>query len=143
MSLDGKGRLTIPTKYREVLVSTCSGQLVVTTGIDKCLSIYPLPDWEALERDLEQRSRLDAGVRALMHVLVGSAAECEMDAQGRILLSADLRERASLDKRVALVGQLKKLELWDEGEWNQRRADLMASAIEQASGSEALKGLLV
>ena len=98
VNLDSKGRLAIPTRYREQLVRLCEGQMVVTVDRDGCLLLYPLPEWEEIERKLARLSSFQKQTRRLQRLLIGHATECEMDANGRILLSQPLREFAGLEK---------------------------------------------
>lgn len=114
VTLDAKGRMAIPTRYRERLATRCDGQIVVTADLDNCLLVYPLPDWEEVERRLVRLPSLDQQARKLQRLMVGHAAEVEMDSHGRILLSRELRDFASLDKQAMLLGQGNKFELWDE-----------------------------
>ena len=118
INLDEKGRLAVPTRYRAELKECCEGQLVLTVGLDKCLMLYPLPEWEEIERKLVKLPSLDPRVKRLQRLLIGHATECEMDAQGRFLVAENLRKFASLDKRVVLTGQGNKFEIWDEDAWN-------------------------
>lgn len=121
INLDPKGRLAIPTRYRSELLESCDGQLVLTIDRDKCLLLYPLPEWEEIERKLIRLPTLNPHARRLQRLLIGHASECEMDAQGRVLVSEPLRKFAGLDKRVVLIGQGNKFEVWDEDVWNVRR----------------------
>jgi MraZ protein len=121
VNLDSKGRLAIPTKYRDQLVSLCEGQMVVTVDRDGCLLLYPLPEWEEIERKLARLSSFQKQTRRLQRLLIGHATECEMDGNGRILLSQPLREFAGLDKAVVLIGQSNKFEIWAESTWAERR----------------------
>ncbi|MDZ7645136.1 MAG: division/cell wall cluster transcriptional repressor MraZ [Woeseiaceae bacterium] len=121
VSLDAKGRLAIPTRYRERLAARCEGQLVATVDRDSCLLLYPLPDWEEIERKLIRLPTLNKQVRRLQRLMVGYATELELDASGRILLSRELREFAGLDRHAMLIGQGNKFELWDEQAWNEKR----------------------
>ncbi len=116
--LDPKGRLAIPAKYRDVLAELCCGQLVATIDIqDVCLRIYPLPVWLVLEAQLEALPSTNPNVRRIQRLLLGYASELEMDSAGRVLLPASLRKYAQLDKKLMLVGQGRKLELWSEENW--------------------------
>lgn len=121
INLDSKGRLAIPTRYREQLVRSCEGQMVVTVDRDGCLLLYPLPEWEEIERKLARLSSFNKQTRRLQRLLIGHATECEMDANGRILLSQPLREFAGLEKAAVLIGQSNKFEIWSESNWNERR----------------------
>ncbi len=119
LSLDSKGRMAIPAKYRDRLQEACSGQLVVTIDQSRCLLIYPLSAWEEVEQKLEQLSSTNQKARELKRLLLGYAEDCVMDNQGRILLPAHLREFARLDKKVVLAGQGNKFELWNAEAWDQ------------------------
>ncbi len=121
LSLDSKSRLSMPAKYRDRLREGCARQLVLTNDRDRCLLIYPLPVWEVVEQKLVQLSSINKQARGLKWLLLGHAADCQMDGDGHILLPLPLREFAQLDKRVTLVGQGNKFELWDEPSWYQLR----------------------
>ena len=121
VTLDAKGRLAIPTRYRERLASRCGGQLVATVDKDYCLLLYPLPDWEEIERKLMRLPSLDKKARRLQRLMVGHATELDVDGHGRILLSRELREFAGLERQAVLLGQGNRFELWDEGRWNETR----------------------
>lgn len=120
VTLDAKGRLAIPTRYRERLASRCDGQLVATVDRDYCLLIYPQPDWEEIERKLVRLPSLNKQARRLQRLMVGYATEIEIDGHGRILLSRELRDFAHLEKQAMLVGQGTKFELWDESSWKEK-----------------------
>lgn len=111
----------MPSRYRAGVQEACDGQLVVTVDRDHCLLLYPLPEWEVIERKLVKLPSLNKQARRLQRLLIGHATEVEMDSHGRILLPPPLREFAALDKRIVLIGQGNKFELWNEPEWNDRR----------------------
>jgi MraZ protein len=121
VTLDSKGRLAIPSRFRDRLAARCEGQLVVTVDRDHCLLIYPLPDWEEIQRKLDRLPSFNKMARETQRLMVGYATDVELDGQGRILLSKALCEFAGLEKQTMLVGQGNKFELWDEERWNQRR----------------------
>ncbi|MCF6280926.1 MAG: division/cell wall cluster transcriptional repressor MraZ [Candidatus Polarisedimenticolaceae bacterium] len=123
LNLDGKGRLAIPTKYRDELKTSCASTLVVTAGVDRCILIYPEPAWNTVERDLDGLSSQNPNVRKLQRLMTGYASDVVMDGQGRILLPPALRKHVNLEKAVALVGQGKKFELWSESAWNAQWLD--------------------
>lgn len=128
LNLDAKGRMAMPSKYRERLLDQCAGQLVVTVDLsDPCLLLYPLPEWEDIERKLVRLGNLNPQARRLQRLLIGHATEVELDNNGRILLPPPLREFANLDKRIALTGQGKKFEIWDENTWNEARQGWLAA----------------
>ena len=121
LSLDAKGRIVLPARYRERLLESCAGQLVVTIDTEQpCLLIYPLPEWESIEEKIEALPSFNPVTRRIQRLLIGHATEVEVNAAGRLLLSAPLREYARLERKVVLIGQGKKFELWDETLWNER-----------------------
>lgn len=121
LTLDAKGRLAIPTKYRARLQSESGGQLVVTVDRERCLLLYTLPEWEEIERRLLRLPTLNPKVRRLQGLLIGHATDVELDGHGRVLLPQVLREIASIERKAVLIGQGNKFELWDEQTWSDRR----------------------
>jgi MraZ protein len=122
INADDKGRLSIPSRYRERLVDTAQGHLVLTIDTESpCLLLYPLAAWEEIEAKIEALPSFNKGARRIQRLLLGHATEVDMDGQGRILLPPLLREYASLDKKVILLGQGKKFELWNEEKWQEQR----------------------
>ncbi len=119
LNLDSKGRLAVPSRHRDALLERCGGRLVITADADRCLLIYPLPDWELIQQKLEGLSNLDPRVRELQRRLIGFAVDVDIDGAGRILISSALRQFAQLEKNVVLVGQGRKFELWNQENWEQ------------------------
>lgn len=117
LNLDSKGRLAIPARYRDVLLAHCAGSLVLTADADGCLLFYPQPDWQPIREKLLKLSSLNPKIRSLQRLLIGYAEDVVMDSAGRVLISPALRDYAVLGKRVMLVGQGNKFELWDEEKW--------------------------
>ena len=126
LSLDSKGRLAVPARHREALLARCAGRLVMTADFDKCLLLYPLPDWEPIQQKLMGLSSLNPRIRDLQRQLVGYAEDIELDSAGRVLISPALRNFAGLTKSVVLVGQGSKFELWDREKWE--------AALERSAG---------
>jgi MraZ protein len=118
--------MAIPTRYRERLSGSCGGQLIVTVDKDHCLLVYPLPDWEELEQKLVRLPSMNKVARRIVRIMVGYATDIDMDANGRILISKELREFASLTNQGMLIGQGNKFELWDEATWNEKRDEWLA-----------------
>jgi MraZ protein len=127
LTLDAKGRLAMPTRYRDRLSERCGGKLVITVDKDQCLLIYPMPDWEEIERKLMSLPSLNPQARRLQRLMVGHAADLDLDGSGRVLLPANLREFAGLRRDVVLIGQGVRFELWDETRWNERRDEWLSS----------------
>ena len=121
VTVDAKGRMAIPTRYRERLAARCHGEIIVTVDKDHCLLVYPLPDWEELERKLVRLPSLNKAARRIVRIMVGYATDVEMDSNGRILVSRELRDFAGIEKNAMLIGQGNKFELWDEETWNEKR----------------------
>jgi MraZ protein len=123
LTLDAKGRMVMPTRYRDRLLEYCAGKLVVTVdkqiNVEKqCLLVYPLPDWEDIERKIMKLPTLNPQARRLQRIMVGYATDLELDGHGRLLLPANLRDFAGLTRDATLIGQGVRFELWDELRWN-------------------------
>lgn len=134
LTMDGKGRLAVPTRYRERVAEASGGRLVVTISlVERCLAAYPFPQWQAIEDALKAVPALDRKAQGISHLLIGHATECDLDAHGRVLIPQTLRDFAGLDKRVKAVGQIKRFELWDEAIWLRRRDELLGQVGELLS----------
>ncbi|MEH6585361.1 MAG: division/cell wall cluster transcriptional repressor MraZ [Halioglobus sp.] len=118
INMDAKGRLAMPARQREPLLSQCDGQIVVTIDTQsKCLVVYPLPEWERIEKDIQSLPALNPAVKRFQRLVLGYASDIELDGNGRMLLPQSQREYAQLDKKLVLVGQGNKLEVWSEALW--------------------------
>lgn len=134
INIDTKGRIAMPTKYRDRLQLDSNGSVVLTIDTEeRCLLLYPLPEWEEIERKLAALPSFNPAARRIQRLLIGHATDVEMDGQGRILLPPLLREYAGLNKRAVLVGQGKKFELWDEAHWTTSRDKW----LEESNGSNS------
>lgn len=118
LSLDVKGRLAIPSKYREQLLEECEGRLVVTVDHERRMVLYPLNEWKLAEEKLEALSSFNKAAVRIKRLYLGHASECELDKNGRINLPPYLREITGLDKQIVLLGVGNKFEIWDEETWN-------------------------
>lgn len=118
INLDDKGRLALPTRYRSEISECCDRQVVLTAGLDKCLLLYPAPEFEEIERKLVRLPALNSQAKRLQRLIIGHATECELDSQGRFLITEPLRRFANIDRRIALIGQGNKFEIWDEDTWD-------------------------
>lgn len=128
ITLDAKGRLAMPTRYRERIVERSNGRLIATVDrSDPCLLIYPLPEWEEIELKLRRLPTLNPAARRLQRLMIGHATDLELDASGRILIPPSLREYARLTKAAMLIGQGNRFELWDEAQWNENREAWLAA----------------
>jgi len=135
INLDAKSRMAMPTRYRERLAEHCGGQMVVTIDTEEhCLLIYPIDEWEVIQRKIEALPSFNPAARRIQRLLIGHATDVDIDGSGRLLLTQPLRDYAQLDKKTVLLGQGKKFELWSEELWMQRRD----AYIEDKGSSEGL-----
>lgn len=124
--IDGKGRLTVPAKFRADLDTT----LVVTRGIDRCLALYPIPQWEQLAAQVSELPLTDRQARAFRRLIFANASDVSPDGQGRILIPPRLREYASLDGEVVVVGLNTHIELWSPDAWNREREHVEGDEVD-------------
>jgi MraZ protein len=124
LTLDGKGRITVPARYRDVLMATVQGQMVIAKNPDGCLSLYPLPVWEQFEASVLALSVEDEAWRRLY---VGSATEVEIDGGSRVLVPPELRAWAGLERDVKFMGVGPNFELWDMARYEEREALTIAA----------------
>ena len=118
-TIDPKGRVFMPAKFRDELGET----FVVTKGLDNCLFVYPNEEWKNLEQKLRTLPLTSKEARAFIRFFFAGAAECEADRQGRILLPANLREHASLDKDLSIIGVSTRVEIWSRDTWESYNGD--------------------
>ena len=142
INMDAKGRLAMPARQREPLLSQCAGQIVLTIDTQSsCLVIYPLPEWERIEGEIQKLPALKPAVKRFQRLMLGYATDLELDGQGRMLLPAPLREYAQLDKKLVLVGQGNKLELWSEALWLAERDQALMEPGPEAALPDELMSL--
>lgn len=130
VNLDEKGRIAIPSRFREKVQESCDSKLVVTVAVNErgiamtdCLWIYPLPAWEELEITIKNLPSFKKKSAKLKRFLVTSAFDCDMDNQGRVLIPEKLRSFANLGKKLVVAGHFDRLELWNEETWNINEAE--------------------
>ncbi|MCP4408151.1 MAG: division/cell wall cluster transcriptional repressor MraZ [Gammaproteobacteria bacterium] len=143
LNIDVKGRIAMPARYRDRLMESCGGNLIVTVDPDRCLLIYPLPEWEKIEIRLMDLPSMNKQARGLQRLLLGHATDCVFDGQGRVLIPGPLRKVAGLDKHAVLIGQGNKFELWDDDEWTQRCNAWMDEEATSKELSVALESLTI
>jgi len=129
-SLDEKGRLAIPAKFR----GRFKEGAVVTRWIGECLAIFPQTEWDSINAEVAKRPRTDRTVQEFVHFVVGGAHETEPDGQGRIGIPSHLREYASLGAEAIVVGASQHLEVWEPGRWRGRIAQLQPSIGDKLAG---------
>ena len=132
INLDTKGRMAVPVRYREQLLQSCNGEMVVTIDTDeRCLLIYPEPEWSDIQRKLEALPSFNGAARRIQGLMIGHATDVQMDGSGRILLTPPLREYSQLDKKVVLLGLGAKFELWNEEIWVSHREAWISDSSNQ------------
>lgn len=118
-TVDAKGRVIVPSKFRDGL----GDKFIVTKGLDNCLFAYSLSEWSSLEAKLRTLPFTDKDVRAFIRFFFAGATECEVDKQGRILIPQNLREHASLSKDIYIIGVSTRVEVWDKSKWENYSGD--------------------
>lgn len=118
-SLDDKGRLAIPSRYRELLVDANDVATIVVTNFDRCLCAYSLKEWEKLEKKVAELPQFDPKVLAFQRYFISGAVELTVDKAGRVLIPANLREFCGISRDCVIVGQLTKFEIWPSDKWQE------------------------
>lgn len=133
-TLDAKGRLIIPSKFRETL----GEEFVVSRGMDDCLFVYTNDDWNAFAQEIKKLPLINKEARQFARFFIAGAVSVELDKQGRILLPANLREFAGLEKDVVLVGVGSRIEIWDREKWESMNENENMDDIAKAMSSLGL-----
>jgi MraZ protein len=143
LNLDSKGRLAIPTRYRDAIVSRCEGKMLVTVNNTKehCLWLYPMDEWDKVEEKIVALPSFNPDHQKLKRFLLGYASDVDMDGSGRLLLPAPLREFAMMTKSILLVGQGNKFEIWSEELWAARRSQWLQEEFDTESLSVEMEQL--
>lgn len=136
ITIDTKGRMAIPTRYRSALGHDDKIPLVVTIDTEEtCLLLYPAAQWQVIEDNLQKLPSFNAAARRIQRLLIGHATDVELDANGRLLLPPVLRAYAQLDKDAVMIGQGNKFEVWNMNIWESKREQWLE---EEASNSAGL-----
>ena len=141
LSIDVKGRASMPQRYREDFCTEDKCKLVITADKDKCLLIYTQTNWTVIEKKLTKLPSYNKEARFIQRLLIGHATESEIDSQGRFLIPTPLREYAGVQKKIILLGQGNKFELWAENAWNKNIQTWLAAQNSSDSDNEALNEL--
>jgi MraZ protein len=140
-SVDAKGRVSLPARFREVLLADGDARFVLTPALfDPCLHLYPMRAWEEFEKKMLELPTLERNAVRFRRMYVSAAVECELDGSGRVLVPTHLRERASLEKEVLWAGMGRILELWSKTEWDRA---LTLTAEEQAEFRQAMEQIKI
>lgn len=143
ISIDIKGRLAVPSRFRERLTAVAGGYLIQTLSpLDRTIWLYPITEWEVIENKLATLSDFDKQSRRAKQMMRGYATDCQLDSQGRILLSQELRDYAGIKRQAVILGQGNKFEVWDQASWQEQRDQWLDQiGTEDSMPSDALKPL--
>jgi len=117
-SIDAKNRMIVPSKHRDQL----GGRCILTKGMDHCLYIYPLDEWEKQVEKVSALPQTDKNVRDYIRDVFSNAEECELDKQGRILIPAELKKQVYIDRELVTLGAMKRIEIWSKEVWENPKA---------------------
>ena len=129
LSLDAKGRLTVPARHRDALNLQCEGRVTLTRHPDGCLILFPRPIWEVHR---ERIAALPISARPWQRIFLGSATDVDMDSAGRVLVSPELRQVAGLNKEVTLMGMGSHFEVWDSASLAAKDQEAIAAGMPEA-----------
>ena len=136
ITIDGKGRLALPARYREEFTTRNQSSFVLTIDTEEtCLLLYPAIEWQLIEDKLQNLPSFNPVARRIQRLLIGHATDVELDASGRILLPPLLREHAQLNKKVVMIGQSNKFEVWNDELWQSKREQWL---LEEAAAVSTL-----
>ncbi len=127
-TIDAKGRLSIPSKFREILAAEYDNRLVITT-YDGCLLVYPNTEWKKLEDEIAKLPQFNKDTRAFLRFFYSSAADCPIDKLGRVLIPQTLKNAAKLEKDIVILGTFKRMEIWSKYEWSSREGEASSDEI--------------
>ena len=143
LNLDSKGRLGIPIIYRDHIMGLLKGSMVITIDTEeKCLLLYPLATWSKIHNKINELPSFNKNARRIQRLIIGHAEDVDIDSSGRILISRPLRDYASLSKKVPLIGQGEKFEIWDQNFWNEN-VDKWREEVTSNDDAEVLKDISI
>ncbi len=141
LTVDAKGRLSLPARYKSLFSEDEQHTFVITVDKERCLLMYPLRNWELVEKRIENLPNLNPEIRQYQRLILGYAHEVELDKNNRILISKELRDFASISKKVVLTGQGRKFEIWDDAFWDQKMNNWLEKSVNEIP--EDLKNLTI
>ena len=143
INLYSKGRLGIPITYRDHIMGLLKGSMVITIDTEeKCLLLYPSGIWSKIQGKINDLPSFNKNARRIQRLLIGHAEDIDVDSSGRILISRPLREYASLTKKIILIGQGDKFEIWDQNSWNEN-VDKWREEVTSNDDAEALSDISI
>ena len=139
-TIDSKGRVSIPVRFREILAERYEETLIVTTDLDQCLVAYPVEEWRLIVEKAKDLPQMRKEVKDWMRIFYSRAVECPLDRQGRILVPPSLREQSRLNRHIVMLGMFNKIEVWDQKRWKEKEVQLSKNS-EKISEALAELGL--
>lgn len=140
-AIDGKGRTSLPSRFREVMAATGDSRLILTSGLEPCVVAYPFQEWAAFEERLAALPQFDESVSMLRRIYVSGAVECELDKLGRILIPQTLRKHAGLGREAVWAGMGKNIELWEQQRFEDMRSAVLGDADQRRAMARRLSEL--
>jgi len=142
LTVDSKGRFAVPVRHREDLIERCGGRLKITIDpVQRCLVIYPMDEWEKIRPVLISLSSLNPAQARVKRAILGNASDMEMDKGGRLLIPPKHRKHAAFEKKIVLVGQGNKFELWNEQHWDELIDALPEIALQEGDIPDVLESI--
>lgn len=140
-SVTDKGRVSVPSKFREVVREKYNGETLIITNFDKCLLAYPLREWNALEKKVSEFPQFREEVISFLRYLMGGAIDCPIDGQGRVLIPQSLRIHARINREVVMIGMLNKFEIWASEIWQEEQSAKAYDEFKKSREILAAEGL--
>lgn len=141
VTVDSKGRFLLPAAIKKKLPENASGEFVINRGFEKCLTLYPLVNWQPIMEGISKLNDFDPKVREFRRYFFNGATELELDSAGRLLVPPNLREHANIDKDIVLVGSIQKIEIWDKNNYKQFFESMTTQAFSQLAKDVIPNGL--
>ena len=140
-TVDAKGRFLLPAAIRKKLPESSPDQFVINRGFEKCLSLYPVINWQPIFEGISKLNDFDPKVREFRRYFFNGATELELDTAGRLLIPPNLREHAGIDKDIVLVGSVQKIEIWDKNKYKEFFDSMTPQAFSQLAKDVIPDGL--
>ena len=136
-----KGRVSIPSKFREVCKEKYGDETLIITNFDKCLVAYPLKEWNEIERKVSELPQFKQEVISFLRYLMGGAVDCPLDGQGRVLIPQPLRNHARINRELIMIGMLTRIEIWSKEVWEKEEVDKAYDEFKKSRDILAGQGL--
>jgi MraZ protein len=140
-TVDAKGRFLLPAAIKKKLPEDAPGQFVINRGFEKCLSLYPVQNWQPIFEGISKLNEFDPKVREFRRYFFNGATELELDSAGRLLIPPNLREHASIVKDIVIVGSVQKIEIWDISKYKEFFESMTPNAFSQLAMEVIPNGL--